>query len=313
MPQTRRTAKGSPVKLQAELESVRQLAESHRRKIETHQRQIALEEQRLNEATKKAKQLEERRLEEEKAAERRKNQEETELKKTKKDERAEKLRSDADLPWERMSGRGVCERCQHHDIDCYRVIESADTRRGNPKARSRLRVQIGASVYSRCQECRVRDRKCAIVEAEEVQDDPQASQRNLNSNTLGSKKRKRGASPAPTVRTRSKFKLEGVVIEQPLRRLPIPEFRAIPGSSSQLPIQLGTPGPSRPIAPGSQKLQALEIAVATIQEEQRATKECLESIMGRLGIQNSTIRKPAGGSSRQAKKDRDMSYVSGSE
>ncbi|TEB19651.1 hypothetical protein FA13DRAFT_1780479 [Coprinellus micaceus] len=322
MPQTRRTGKRLPVKLEAELESVKQLAESHRQKIEAHQHQIALEQQRLNEAMNKAKLLEEKRLKEEKAREkeRRRMQEEKERGRKRNDKFTVRLQRDADLPWERMSGKGVCEKCRHHDTDCYRVIEAADTRRRNPKARNGMRVQIGALVYSRCQECRVKDRQCVIVDPEEVEDEPQASQGNLTSDTLGSKKRKRGASPESRVRTRSKMKPEpeAILIERPLRRLPTPkessppDFRVIPGSSSHFPIRLSTPGTSQRSVSGSQKLQALEKAVTTIQTEQRATRECLESIMGRLGIRG-TAGMHAGGSSNQAKEDRGMSYVSESE
>ena len=312
MPQTHRTAKRYTVKVEEELESVKRRAESHRQKIKSHQDQIALEEQHLVEATKKAEELEERKIKEEKAQERRLRQEEREREKRIDDTRAGILRRDADLPWEKMSGDGVCGACQSKGIDCYRVIEAADTRLNQPYVTNAMRVRIGKWVYSRCQECRAKDARCRVL-SETVHGATIALQSTANVSLPGSMKRKREEGPGSGARTRSRIKLEGVSIERPQLPTPSysssPAFRVIPGSNAHFPIQLGTPGPLQQPSSASAGFRALEKTVRRIQTEQRATRECLENIMGRLGIQGAAGMR-AGGSSKQVEEDRGLSYVS---
>ncbi|TEB21089.1 hypothetical protein FA13DRAFT_1742437, partial [Coprinellus micaceus] len=309
MPQTRRTAKRYTVKIEEELESVKRRAESHRQRIKSHQDQIALEEQHLVGATKKAKELEEKKLKEERAQERRQRQEEQEREKKSNYTRTGNVRPNADLPWERMSGKGICGECQSKGIDCYRVIEAADTRLNQPYVTNAMRVRIGEWAYSCCQECWAKEAKCRVI-SEIVNGDAVAPQ--SNSGASGSMKRKREAGPKSVAHTRSRVKLEGVLIERPQLPTPgdssSPTFRVIPGSNTHFPIQLGTPCPPQQPTSESAGLQSLEKTVRKIQTEQRAIRECLENIMGRLGIQGAEVGVRAGGSKR-VQEDRGLSYV----
>ncbi|KAJ3524947.1 hypothetical protein NMY22_g10782 [Coprinellus aureogranulatus] len=249
-------------------------------------------------------------------------QEEKEREKRRKENSAGMLKRDADLPWEKMSEDGMCDRCHEKGLDCYRVIEAADTRRKKPYVTNAMKVWVGNSVYSRCQECKVRDAKCRMSEQSAEGTSPPTQPKTTKTVTsLTAEKRKRAASPEPQIHTRSKkVKLEGIFIEPLPHHTPPPGkapqadqagFRVIPGSSTHYPIQVqASPGPSKQSQPGSvsRRVRELEKAIKSIRDEQRRTSETLEQVLGRLMVHSGA--EIQAGSSKSAGEERFLSYVS---
>ncbi|KAF6765488.1 hypothetical protein DFP72DRAFT_1039375 [Ephemerocybe angulata] len=81
-----------------------------------------------------------------------------------------------DVSWERMDDAATCDKCRQFGVRCFRAIH-ADVNQ-DTNAPNAQRVLVGDKFYSRCEECRIRGRKCEIIgrngdedsEGEELED-----------------------------------------------------------------------------------------------------------------------------------------------
>ncbi|KAJ3501395.1 hypothetical protein NMY22_g18941 [Coprinellus aureogranulatus] len=326
----------SSVNLEEEIDSFEKQAQTHRQAIRTHQRKLAHENRALEVTDKKLEELRRKReAEEEKQEEelrRRQAKENSNAKaRAKKEKQGGKKKSyltvleqrDADLPWEKMTGDGVCERCYDKQLECYRVIEAADTRRAEPRAASHSKkFLIGKKVYSRCQKCRMGEAKCNLMPSGKNDRDVVLTPRlkGTENPPASTRKRKRQDSPQPGGRKQTlntKVKVEEV-FTQPLQlptpsnepSAPVSAFQAIPRSNTHNPIQIqASPGPSKRQPSVSRRVHQLEKAIQDIRDEQRRTSERLEQAIGRLVIHSGM----QAGSPKSVGEERDLSYVSESD
>ncbi|KAF6765510.1 hypothetical protein DFP72DRAFT_867960 [Ephemerocybe angulata] len=93
------------------------------------------------------------------------NREHNEMGKEKKREKQKEWQAKQahlDVMWERMDGEATCDKCRRFGVACYRAIH-ADVHLV-PKATNAQKVRVGSNLYSRCEECKVRNRKCEMTE-----------------------------------------------------------------------------------------------------------------------------------------------------
>ncbi|KAF5331430.1 hypothetical protein D9611_011888 [Ephemerocybe angulata] len=86
-----------------------------------------------------------------------------------------------DVSWERMDDTATCDKCRQFGVRCFRAIHTDVNQATN--APNAQRVLVGDKFYSRCEECRIRGRKCEIIgrngdedsEGEELEDAAQGA------------------------------------------------------------------------------------------------------------------------------------------
>ncbi|KAF6755099.1 hypothetical protein DFP72DRAFT_897268 [Ephemerocybe angulata] len=76
----------------------------------------------------------------------------------------EKVLTNPDISWMLMDAHATCGNCEEREIGCYRAIQSEVEKRALdiPEAAD------GYTLFSRCQECKHRGRKCDLIELEQA-------------------------------------------------------------------------------------------------------------------------------------------------
>ncbi|KAF6765487.1 hypothetical protein DFP72DRAFT_867937 [Ephemerocybe angulata] len=83
----------------------------------------------------------------------------------------EKVLTNPDISWMLMDAHATCGNCEEREIGCYRAIQSEVEKRALDTKDRQLDIPEAAdgyTLFSRCQECKHRGRKCDLIELEQA-------------------------------------------------------------------------------------------------------------------------------------------------